>query len=187
MLSLWLRLAWECYWNSIVDYLKDNPHLGEEPVDIEDLVNIGRRFGPYVFSTVLYPFYNILRSKFYFLLSSCSMFFSSFFFSEWKYWLFGLLFHFVSSCFRCPYYLSKELHKVVDIVFAPYNYLIDRGNRKSLQLSWHNSILIFDEAHNLVRKYITNLWLENEIYCIDHILLSVNLSILYLALSFSLL
>lgn len=110
-----------------------------------------------------------------------------FFFSEWKYWLFGLLFHFVSSCFRCPYYLSKELHKVVDIVFAPYNYLIDRGNRKSLQLSWHNSILIFDEAHNLVRKYITNLWLENEIYCVDHILLSVNLSILYLALSFSLL
>ncbi|XP_027342046.1 regulator of telomere elongation helicase 1 homolog isoform X1 [Abrus precatorius] len=79
----------------VPDYLKSNPHLGEEPVDIEDLVNIGRRFGP------------------------------------------------------CPYYLSKELHKVVDIVFAPYNYLIDRGYRKSLQLSWSNSILIFDEAHNL--------------------------------------
>ncbi|RDX67065.1 Regulator of telomere elongation helicase 1-like protein [Mucuna pruriens] len=79
----------------VPEYLKNNPHLGEEPVDIEDLVNIGRRFGP------------------------------------------------------CPYYLSKELHKVVDIVFAPYNYLIDRGYRNSLQLSWSNSILIFDEAHNL--------------------------------------
>ncbi|TKY48148.1 Regulator of telomere elongation helicase 1 [Spatholobus suberectus] len=83
------------HFQQVPDYLKNNPHLGEEPVDIEDLVNIGRRFGP------------------------------------------------------CPYYLSKELHKVVDIVFAPYNYLIDRGYRNSLQLSWSNSILIFDEAHNL--------------------------------------
>ncbi|XP_047157903.1 regulator of telomere elongation helicase 1 homolog isoform X1 [Vigna umbellata] len=83
------------HFHRVADYLKDNSHLGEEPVDIEDLVNIGRTFGP------------------------------------------------------CPYYLSKELHKFVDIVFAPYNYLIDRGYRNSLQLSWNNSVLIFDEAHNL--------------------------------------
>ncbi|XP_028756069.1 regulator of telomere elongation helicase 1 homolog isoform X2 [Neltuma alba] len=79
----------------VIEYSKNNPHLGEEPIDIEDLVNIGKRFGP------------------------------------------------------CPYYLSKELHKAADLVFAPYNYLIDRGYRKSLNISWHNSILIFDEAHNL--------------------------------------
>lgn len=53
---------------------------------------------------------------------------------------------------RCPYYVSRELHKVADILFAPYNYVIDRGYRKSLSLDWNNSILIFDEAHNLVRK-----------------------------------
>ncbi|XP_016649189.1 PREDICTED: regulator of telomere elongation helicase 1 homolog [Prunus mume] len=76
-------------------YLKNNPHLGDEPIDIEDLVNTGRKLGP------------------------------------------------------CPYYLSRELHKVVDILFAPYNYLIDHGYRKSLQIDWKNSILIFDEAHNL--------------------------------------
>jgi len=40
-----------------VDYLKQNPNLGEEPVDIEDLVNIGKTSGPYVFSTALYPFF----------------------------------------------------------------------------------------------------------------------------------
>ncbi|KAF2323328.1 hypothetical protein GH714_034640 [Hevea brasiliensis] len=67
----------------------------DEPVDIEDLVNIGKQFGP------------------------------------------------------CPYYVSKELHKVVDILFAPYNYLIDRSNRRSLKIDWDNIILIFDEAHNL--------------------------------------
>ncbi|KAA8541817.1 hypothetical protein F0562_022969, partial [Nyssa sinensis] len=76
-------------------FMKENPGLGNEPIDIEDLVNIGRSCGP------------------------------------------------------CPYYVSRELHKVADILFTPYNYLIDRGYRKSLTIGWHNSILIFDEAHNL--------------------------------------
>ncbi|PKA56302.1 DNA repair helicase UVH6 [Apostasia shenzhenica] len=50
----------------------------------------------------------------------------------------------------CPYYISRELHRVVDILFAPYNYLIDPGNRRSLSgIPWSNSVLIFDEAHNL--------------------------------------
>ncbi|XP_002528200.3 regulator of telomere elongation helicase 1 homolog isoform X1 [Ricinus communis] len=79
----------------VSDYVRKNPHLGDEPVDIEDLVKMGRRFGP------------------------------------------------------CPYYVSRELHKVVDILFAPYNYLIDRSYRKSLKIDWDKSILIFDEAHNL--------------------------------------
>ncbi|XP_071712250.1 regulator of telomere elongation helicase 1 homolog [Rutidosis leptorrhynchoides] len=79
----------------VTEFLKSNPCLGDEPIDIEDLVNIGKSSGP------------------------------------------------------CPYYVSRELHKVVDILFAPYNYLIDPGNRKSLNIEWSNSILIFDEAHNL--------------------------------------
>ncbi|XP_023730407.1 regulator of telomere elongation helicase 1 homolog [Lactuca sativa] len=79
----------------VSEFVKNNPGLGDEPIDIEDLVNIGKQSGP------------------------------------------------------CPYYMSRELHKVVDILFAPYNYLIDPGNRKSLSIEWANSILIFDEAHNL--------------------------------------
>uniref|UniRef100_A0A9I9DVI0 Regulator of telomere elongation helicase 1 homolog n=1 Tax=Cucumis melo TaxID=3656 RepID=A0A9I9DVI0_CUCME len=83
------------HYNRVSGYVKENRHLGDEPIDIEDLVKIGKSFGP------------------------------------------------------CPYYLSRELHKAVDIMFAPYNYLIDRGYRKSLVLEWKNSVLIFDEAHNL--------------------------------------
>lgn len=50
----------------------------------------------------------------------------------------------------CPYYISRELSKSVDILFAPYNYLIDPGNRRSLNgIPWGNAVLIFDEAHNL--------------------------------------
>ncbi|AAD55463.1 Hypothetical protein [Arabidopsis thaliana] len=83
------------HFNRLPDYLKHNPHIGDEPVDIEDLVNIGKDSGP------------------------------------------------------CPYYITRELHKDVDIIFAPYNYLISNGYRKFLKVNWTNSVLIFDEAHNL--------------------------------------
>ena len=53
------------------------------------------------------------------------------------------------SCGPCPYLLSKEMTASADIVFMPYNYLIDPKNRMGLDISWENSILIFDEAHNL--------------------------------------
>ncbi len=32
----------------VADYVKGHPELGKEPIDIEDLVNIGRSEGPYV-------------------------------------------------------------------------------------------------------------------------------------------
>ncbi|KAL9387771.1 hypothetical protein Peur_020895 [Populus x canadensis] len=80
----------------IILVLKPNPHRVDEPVDIEDLVDIGRTFGP------------------------------------------------------CPY-IPRELHKVNELLFAPYNYLIDRGNKKSLTIDWDNNRLIFNECHNLIR------------------------------------
>lgn len=50
----------------------------------------------------------------------------------------------------CPYLLSKEMAASADIVFMPYNYLIDAKNRMGLgKICWENSVLIFDEAHNL--------------------------------------
>uniref|UniRef100_A0A803LEM4 Regulator of telomere elongation helicase 1 homolog n=1 Tax=Chenopodium quinoa TaxID=63459 RepID=A0A803LEM4_CHEQI len=76
-------------------FVKSNPHIGDEPIDIEDLLNVGKSCGP------------------------------------------------------CPYYVSRELIKSVDILFAPYNYLIERAYKKSLGIEWNSSILIFDEAHNL--------------------------------------
>ena len=70
--------------------------MNAEPLDIEDLVTLGRSSGP------------------------------------------------------CPYLLSKEMGSTAEIVFMPYNYLIDAKNRMGLgRICWENSILIFDEAHNL--------------------------------------
>lgn len=49
----------------------------------------------------------------------------------------------------CPYYASRELVPGADIVFCPYNYLIDPIIRSSMDISLHNAIIILDEAHNI--------------------------------------
>eukprot|EP00798_Chlamydomonas_sp_ICE-L_P016620 gene16620-22867_t len=51
----------------------------------------------------------------------------------------------------CPFYMSRELCKDADIVFLPYNYLLDANTRQTLveQVNWDNAVMIFDEAHNV--------------------------------------
>ncbi|KAL1925428.1 uncharacterized protein VTP21DRAFT_311 [Calcarisporiella thermophila] len=49
----------------------------------------------------------------------------------------------------CPYYLSRENLSKADIIFLPYNYLVDASARIAQNIDIRNSILIFDEAHNL--------------------------------------
>lgn len=51
----------------------------------------------------------------------------------------------------CPYYMSKELKQNADIVFMPYNYLLDPRARKALGVELANSVIILDEAHNVER------------------------------------
>ncbi|XP_061197971.1 regulator of telomere elongation helicase 1-like [Saccostrea echinata] len=49
----------------------------------------------------------------------------------------------------CPYYIAKELKNDADIIFMPYNYLLDAKSRKAHGVEVQGSIVIFDEAHNL--------------------------------------
>lgn len=51
----------------------------------------------------------------------------------------------------CPYYMTRELHKKADIIFMPYNYLLDVKIRKSFGISLTNCVVILDEAHNIER------------------------------------
>ena len=50
----------------------------------------------------------------------------------------------------CPFYLARELAASAELVFLPYNYLVDTKTRTTIkQLTWEGAVLIFDEAHNL--------------------------------------
>ncbi|XP_017781258.1 PREDICTED: regulator of telomere elongation helicase 1 homolog isoform X2 [Nicrophorus vespilloides] len=51
----------------------------------------------------------------------------------------------------CPYYMSKELQQKANIIFMPYNYLLDARVRKSIGVELTNNIVILDEAHNIER------------------------------------
>lgn len=49
----------------------------------------------------------------------------------------------------CPYYVSRSLRGPADIIFTPYNYLLDPKARKSYGIELGANVVIFDEAHNL--------------------------------------
>lgn len=45
--------------------------------------------------------------------------------------------------------MSRDTLARADVIFAPYNYLVDPGTRKAQGIDISNSVIIFDEAHNL--------------------------------------
>ncbi|XP_063152947.1 regulator of telomere elongation helicase 1 isoform X3 [Candoia aspera] len=51
----------------------------------------------------------------------------------------------------CPYYLSRNLKQQADIIFMPYNYLLDSKSRRAHSLDLKGTVVILDEAHNVER------------------------------------
>lgn len=49
----------------------------------------------------------------------------------------------------CPYYQQNDRVKEADIIFMPYNYLLDSSMRKNFNIDLGRSIIIIDEAHNV--------------------------------------
>ncbi|XP_074597275.1 regulator of telomere elongation helicase 1 [Brevipalpus obovatus] len=49
----------------------------------------------------------------------------------------------------CPYYASRLLMQRADVVFAPYNYILDPTTRKSIGIEIENNVIIIDEGHNI--------------------------------------
>ena len=54
-----------------------------------------------------------------------------------------------SSHSACPYYLSRALSKYAELIFAPYNYVLDPGIRGALDIDLKGAIVVLDEAHNV--------------------------------------
>lgn len=51
----------------------------------------------------------------------------------------------------CPYYANKDRVTGADIVFMPYQYLVDEKIRENFDISYENACIIFDEAHNVAQ------------------------------------
>ncbi|XP_006983290.1 Fanconi anemia group J protein [Peromyscus maniculatus bairdii] len=49
----------------------------------------------------------------------------------------------------CPYYTARELIDDADIIFCPYNYLLDAQIRESMDIKLKEQVIILDEAHNI--------------------------------------
>ncbi|KAL7399549.1 hypothetical protein ABVT39_026292 [Epinephelus coioides] len=49
----------------------------------------------------------------------------------------------------CPYYLSRSLKQQADVIFMPYNYLLDPKSRRAHNIELSRAVVIFDEAHNV--------------------------------------
>ncbi|KAK2711312.1 Fanconi anemia group J protein homolog [Artemia franciscana] len=49
----------------------------------------------------------------------------------------------------CPYFAARDYAKVANLIFCPYNYILDYRIRESMQIQINGDIVIFDEAHNL--------------------------------------
>ncbi|XP_074641917.1 Fanconi anemia group J protein homolog [Tubulanus polymorphus] len=49
----------------------------------------------------------------------------------------------------CPFFGARQLKDQAEIIFCPYNYLIDSSIRESMQLELGGQVIILDEAHNI--------------------------------------
>lgn len=54
-----------------------------------------------------------------------------------------------TSMSACPFFAAKALERKAELIFCPYNYLIEPGIRELMGICIDDAILIFDEAHNL--------------------------------------
>jgi regulator of telomere elongation helicase 1 len=51
----------------------------------------------------------------------------------------------------CPFYYTRSVVQDAELILVPYNYLFDKDARETTlqDIPWSNSVVIFDEAHNL--------------------------------------
>lgn len=77
------------------------------------------------------------------------------------------------ACQFCPYYQTKANHDDANILVATYNYVLDPSIRKTLGLQLKNSIIIFDEGHNVTKAAEETLEFQIKLDDLDHVIKEV--------------
>ncbi|XP_011336322.1 Fanconi anemia group J protein homolog isoform X2 [Ooceraea biroi] len=49
----------------------------------------------------------------------------------------------------CPYFAARSLMAEAEIIFCPYNYILDPNIRESMKINLKDNVVILDEAHNV--------------------------------------
>ena len=49
----------------------------------------------------------------------------------------------------CPYFMAREGAEHSEIIFCPYNYLVDPIIREAMRIDLNDAIVVVDEAHNI--------------------------------------
>jgi Rad3-related DNA helicase len=63
----------------------------------------------------------------------------------------------------CPYFYSREGAENADILFLPYNYLLDASIRSTLKVEWADAAVILDEAHNIEKVKFSSSQIHSKI------------------------
>jgi len=50
----------------------------------------------------------------------------------------------------CPYFHSRRIKDIADVLLMPYNYLLQPSTTPAFRIELSNCIIIFDEAHNIL-------------------------------------
>lgn len=81
----------------------------------------------------------------------------------------------------CPYYASRKLMQSAEVIFMPYNYLLDPKIRNANQINMKNAIVILDEGHNVEKvcedtacTTIKSSEILNAISDLKHVILKLN-------------
>lgn len=75
----------------------------------------------------------------------------------------------------CPYFGARHSVRQAELVTMPYNLLLQRDARETLQLSLEDSIVLIDEAHNLIDTILSTYTTELTQAQIDTALSQVNM------------
>ena len=74
----------------------------------------------------------------------------------------------------CPYHYEKDKSYNSDIIFSPFNYIIDKEIKDTLRINIENSILIIDEAHNIDKILEDNWSIELKTNSLNNMIIELN-------------